>query len=228
MQLMIDGIPVEVLRKSIKNMHLYVLPPDGRVRLTVPKRMARQEMEEFLQSRAAWIRKNRAGYAAAALPFEPERFETGERIWLWGRPLELVVEESSRSGVVLEGERVLLRVPAGADVERRRQTVRDWQRELLKEAIAERLPFWEARTGLSCSDWQVRHMTSRWGSCNVNRRKLNFNLQLVMHPPGCLDYVILHEVCHLQVADHGPLFKTLLDAYMPDWRRRKALLSGRG
>jgi len=227
MQLTIDGIPVEVLRKNIKRMHLYVLPPDGHVRVTVPQRLAQWEVEEFLHSRADWIRAHRARFAALALPSEPARFESGETVWLWGEPLSLVVIEAPRGSVAAEGSRLWLAVPPGTEVEGRRQLVREWQRRLLKEEIAARLPLWEAKTGLFCSGWQVRHATSRWGSCNVRRRTLSFNLQLAMHPKECLDYVLLHELCHLAVADHGPRFEALLRRFMPDWRRRKGLLGGR-
>jgi len=99
-------------------------------------------------------------------------------------------------------------------------------RAALKEAIASRLPLWEARTGLRCASWQIRDMRSRWGSCTPKKKTIRFALQLARQPEECLDYVILHELCHLAVPNHGPAFKALLDRHMPDWQQRRRLLRG--
>ena len=101
-------------------------------------------------------------------------------------------------------------------------------REALAARITELLPKWESITGLYADSWHIRNMTSRWGSCNILKKRMCFNLQLAARPNDCLEYVILHELAHLKEAGHGPKFKAILDFYMPDWRDVRKKLNGKG
>lgn len=103
--------------------------------------------------------------------------------------------------------------------------VREWYREQLKDDIARLLPKWEKITGLKASSWQTKYMTTRWGTCNSKTGKLWFNLQLAKKTPECLEYVILHELCHLEEKNHSDRFVALMDKYMPMWREVKATLN---
>ena len=98
-------------------------------------------------------------------------------------------------------------------------------RMLLKEKIEIYLPKWENITGLHCDSWQTKYMTTRWGTCNTNSRKIWFNLQLAKKPIECLEYVILHELAHLKIKGHNKEFVALLDKYMPYWRDTRKLLN---
>lgn len=107
----------------------------------------------------------------------------------------------------------------------RQAYVNEWYRVLLKEKIELYLPKWEQITGLYCDSWQTKYMTTRWGTCNTATKKIWFNLQLAKKPVECLEYVMLHELAHLKVRNHGKDFIAILDKYMPYWRETRKLLN---
>ena len=222
----IGGIPMELTRKNIKHLHLYVLPPDGRVRISAPLYLSAETIAEFVRSRLDWIRKQQAKLAERPQP--PVRtYVSGETLFLFGKPIVLSVEYGSGKGTVIRnGGNAILTVPPDSTFEQREAVVKEWYRGLLKEQIGLLLPEWERITGLYCSSWQVKDMKTRWGTCNTQTRKIWLNLRLEENPPGCLEYVILHELAHLKIPDHGKQFESLLDRYMPDWRERRSVLNG--
>ena len=101
------------------------------------------------------------------------------------------------------------------------------RRAYLKRRIEARLPVIEEVTGLRCSGWTVRDMHTRWGSCNTNTHHINLSLMLALRSDAELDYVILHELVHTVVPNHGADFYALMDRFMPGWKKiRKALRYG--
>lgn len=225
--LTIAGIPVELQRKNIKNLHLYVLPPDGRVRISAPMRLSVERITEFVLPKLDWIRDRQKKLSEH--PYAPEpKYESGETIVLFGVPYLLSVESGSgKSRMILEDRRAILTVRPDSTFEQRKTVVNEWYRTLLKEQVGRLLPEWEAVTGLYSDSWQTKNMKTRWGTCNTRTRKIWLNLQLAQKPVGCLEYVILHELAHLKVPDHGKEFEALLDRYMPDWRERRRILNDR-
>lgn len=136
-------------------------------------------------------------------------------------------DESSYKGnsVALNGNEAVLTVRKESTAKQREAFVNEWYRSLLKEKIEIYLPKWEKITGLYCDSWQTKYMTTRWGTCNTNTRKIWLNLQLAKKPMECLEYVILHELTHLKVRNHGKDFIAIMDQYMPYWRETKKLLN---
>ncbi len=260
---MLAGIPVEIVRKRIKNVYVRVVPPDGHVVVSCSQRVPMAELERFVGEHRDWIARQQAQLVAHPAPV-PRSCVTGEELYLWGQRLALVVEEGARFGMRLELEEPLrswlpgttgfgefreelpellgrgalartesvagvarLRVPQGRDDEARRRWLRGWYRGQLQAVAQEFVPWWEQRTGLRCSSWSQRWMTSRWGTCNTRSGHILLNTQLAKHPLESLDYVVLHEICHLRVPNHGPAFHALLDRHMPDWRARRRALNER-
>lgn len=220
----LNSFTVEVTRKRMKSIRLRVRP-DGQVRLSVPLSLTDAEITQFLAQRQDWIEAQRQHFAAASR--EQLQLADSSTLQVLGVPCRLRVETAPRFSLTLSDGEALLRCPAGSSDAQRTHYVNEWYRALLKQEIACRLPFWEERTGLFCAGWQIRDMRSRWGSCTPKTEKLRFSLQLAQMPPECLDYVILHELCHLAVPNHGADFKALLDRHMPDWQQRKKLLNQR-
>ncbi|MCR4601035.1 MAG: M48 family metallopeptidase [Clostridia bacterium] len=219
MKKVIDGLPVMVNRKRIKNMYLYVKPPDGHLEISAPVRMPDARITEFVRTRKEWILKNQEKIASRNPVREPG-FDEGEIHYLWGKPHKLRIVHGRRNFVKQVGREIImvLKDPERADTEVRRKMMNEWYRGLLKERITERLPEIEKITGLRCSSWQVKNMKSRWGTCNTVTDKIWLNLQLARKDRICLDYVILHELAHTKVRNHGREFKNLMDLYMPQWR----------
>ncbi len=220
-----DGIPITVTRKNIKSINLRIKPPDGRIEISCPKRMTNAQIEAFVREKAGWIREHRAKILAMDLP-EEKQYITGETVPVWGRNLPLTVKTGSPSVNVSE-DGVILTVPDDTDVEYRKAILDAWYRENLRIAVAQRMPCWEARTGLKCSRWTIRDMKTRWGSCTHSTAAIRVNLRLAEKPPECLDYLLLHELTHIKHPNHSQAFYADVEKYMPDWKRRRMILNGK-
>ena len=225
MQITVSGISVDVQKKKIKNMHLYVLPPDGRVLVTAPIRLTEVQIAAFVQSKLDWVHQQQDRISERPV-LVPQRYETGETLIVWGQPYFLQLKTGSkRSCLTLEGGRAILTVREKSTEKQREATVREWYREELKAEVAKYLPKWEQATGLCCGSWQTKAMKTRWGTCNPKSKKIWLSLSLAKKPVSCLEYVLLHELAHLKVPNHGPEFKAFLDFHMPDWREVKKELN---
>ena len=208
----ICGYRVEIVRKKIKNLHLYVLA-DGSVRISAPLSLQRKRIEEFIVSKSDWIAKR----------VSSNRKSDENSAFFFGVRYRLTETEADRTFLRFGGGNTA--EVFGPDAQSRKAAVAAFYVNALKERIAERLPAWENVTGLKCSSWNVRNMRSRWGSCNVKTRKINFSVHLAEKPEICLDYLILHELAHIIYPNHGREFKEHLSRYMPDWKSVKKLLN---
>lgn len=226
MQLSISNITVEVIRKDIKNMHLRVQPPDGRVVLSTPHFVSDATIDGFVASKLAWIRRQQADIASQER--QPRREGvTGESMYVWGKQCFLTVVEGAGYAIDIAGQEATFAVRTGSSAEQREAHMREWYREQLFAEVERLLPIWEERTGLKCAEWKTKYMKTRWGSCNPEARRIWLNVQLAKHPVECLEYVILHELAHFVEKSHGSKFIAVMDAYMPTWRSiRKELNDG--
>lgn len=222
----ISGIPIEIIRKNIKNLHLYVLLPDGRVRVTAPKKMTDSSIKMFIGDKIGWIQKKQEKILSRAQPAEL-KYVTDEEIFIFGKRYYLDLRYAGRSKKpLISEEKVILTLGKDSGIKKREKYLNKWFRELLKTEILKYLPKWENITGLHPSDWQIKNMRTRWGTCNTMTGKIWINLQLVKKPVVFLEYVLLHELVHLRVRNHGKDFKAALDRYMPEWREIKKQLNG--
>lgn len=224
MTLNISGIPIEIHKKKIKNIHLYVKPPNGSVTVSAPLRMSDEAIERFVRNKINWIKKHIAKFENQPRQTKRE-YVSGETLYVWGKQYYLQTEYGNRNMLALSGDRAVLTVRKESTIAQREKFVREWYRELLKAEIARLLPKWERITGLKASGWQTKYMTTRWGTCNTRTGKIWLNLQLAKKTPECLEYVILHELVHLVEKRHNERFASLMDKYMPMWREVKAALN---
>ena len=225
MQIEISGIQIEVQKKNIKNLHLVVAPPDGRVRVSAPMHLSDDSIKMFVRTKLGWIKKQQEKFEKQPRQSERE-YVSGETLYVFGQQYFLRVEYSYKgNSLVLSGNEAILTVRKESTPKQREAFVNEWYRALLKEKIETYLPKWENITGLYCDSWQTKYMTTRWGTCNTNTRKIWLNLQLAKKPIECLEYVILHELAHLKIKGHNKEFVGLLDKYMPYWRETRRLLN---
>lgn len=224
MHIEVAGIPIIIQKKNIKNLHLYVKPPEGRVEVSAPLNMSEESISLFVRTKLGWIRKQQEKFNNQERQSARE-YVSGETLYLWGEPYYLIVrQDGKRNSIIIEGREAIFYVKENSTVEQRRRWFNEWYRKQLKEQVKKYLPKWENITGLHPSDWQTKYMTTRWGTCNTKTGKIWINLQLAKKPLECLEYVILHELIHLKVKNHGPEFVELMDKYMPYWREiRKRL-----
>lgn len=225
MNVLISDIQIEIIKKDIKNMHLSVLPPDGKVRVSAPNNLSDESIIMFVKTKLGWIKKQQEKFELQ--PRQSERgYVSGETLYVWGHQYFLQVEHNQKkNSLVLEGNKAILSVRKESTAKQREKFVNEWYRSLLKTEVEKYLPKWEALTGLYCDGWQSKYMTTKWGTCNTSTRKIWLNLQLAKKPIECLEYVILHELAHLKVKNHGPDFVAILDLHMPYWRECKKMLN---
>lgn len=218
MQVVVNGIAVTVSKKAIKNMHLYVKPPDGHVTVSAPLQQSDESIEIFIRTKLGWIRRQQEKFEKQPRQTERE-YVSGEALYVWGRQYYLLVNYSNKgNSLVLDGGRAILTVRENSTTEQRARFVNEWYRGILKKEITRILPKCEKITGLHPDQWQVKYMTTHWGSCNVVSRKIWINLQLAKKAPECLEYIILHELTHLIEKSHNENFVAMMDEFIPNWR----------
>ncbi|MGN0806029.1 MAG: M48 family metallopeptidase, partial [Candidatus Coproplasma sp.] len=194
MEIEISGIKIEIQKKNIKNLHLSVLPPDGKVRVSAPTHLSHESITMFVRTKLGWIRKQQEKFDKQLRQSQRE-YISGETLYVFGQQYFLRVEYSYKgNSLTLSGKEAILTVRKESTAKQRENFVNEWYRALLKEKIEVYLPKWEKLTGLYCNSWQTKYMTTRWGTCNTNTKKIWLNLQLAKKPIECLEYVILHEL----------------------------------
>jgi predicted metal-dependent hydrolase len=219
--LTVRGIDIDVVYKDIKNLHIGVYPPMGRVRVAAPKRLDDDHVRLAIVQRLPWIKRQREQLQDAARQSE-RQMVTGESHYVWGNRHRLkVIERPGRAHVEVDGDRLLMYVPEGTDTAARTKLLQNWQRTQLRIAIPLVIARWEPIIGRDVPRWSVRRMKTKWGSCNRETGHIWFNLELAKKHPLCLEYIVVHEMAHLLERHHGERFTKLMDRFMPEWRNRR-------
>ncbi len=224
--LTVSGIRVSVVRKGIKNLHLGVYPPDGRVRVAAPLAVSDAAVRVAVIGKLRWIKRQQESFERQAR--ESERaMVSGESHLFRGRRYRLqVVEGSGRGSVEMRANQTLvLLAPQASTAEEREALLHRWYRDQLRELVPPLLDKWQAKLGVTAAAWGIKRMKTKWGSCNAKARRIWLNLELVKKPPACLEYVLLHELTHLTAPKHDGQFLALMDRHMPTWRHRRTELN---
>lgn len=223
--LTVRGIDIDVLYKDIKNLHIGVYPPLGRVRVAAPLRLNDDQVRLAVIQRLPWIKKQRE--QLKSVPRQTEReMVTGESHYVWGiRRRIKVVERPGRAHFEPDGDRLILYVPAGTSPNKRREHLDKWYRDQLRHALPLLIATWEEKLDVTVPRWSVRRMKTKWGSCNRETRHIWFNVELAKKHPDCLEYIVVHEMMHYFERGHGESFTKLMDTHMSDWRSRRDQLN---
>ena len=210
---------MEVVRKDIKNFHLGVYPPKGRVRVAVPLRLNDEAVRLAVISRLGWIRRQQAGFEQQDRQSIREMV-TGESHYVQGRRYRLnVIEHEGPASISLRNNSTLeLRVRPGTSREKREAVLHQWYRQLMREQIPELIAKWEPLIGVNVTDWGIKKMKTRWGTCNISARRIWLNLELAKKPTSCLEYILVHEMVHFLERHHNDRFRDYMDGFMPQWR----------
>lgn len=217
----VRGIDVEVTYKDIKNLHISVNPPLGKVRVAAPSRMEDAQVRQAIIQRLSWIKRNRQQLRDAARQ-SPREMVTGESHYVFGARYRLkVIEQPGRSKVALDGSRLILTAPAESTTESRLRALQRWQRAELRARVEPLIAKWEPLFDRSVSYWSIRKMKTKWGSCNPDTGHIWFNLELATKHPRSVEYLVVHEMTHLLERHHNDRFTALMDQFLADWRRRR-------
>ncbi|SHV09111.1 metal-dependent hydrolase [Mycobacteroides abscessus subsp. abscessus] len=223
--LTVRGIDVDIVYKDIKNLHIGVYPPLGRVRVAAPSRLDDDQVRLAVIQRLPWIKRQRDLLRLAERQSEREMV-TGESHYVWGVRRRLkVVERPGGTHFEVDGERLVLYTATGRSAEQCRAALDVWYRAQLREAIPALIAMWESTLDVQVPDWTIRRMRTKWGTCNRETRRLTFNVELAKKHPKCLEYIVVHEMMHYFERNHGDRFITLMDGAMPDWRARRDQLN---
>ncbi len=209
----VDGINISAEKKNIKNMYLRVIPPDGKVKITAPLFTSDDKIRMFAVSRIAWIRKQRQKFLEQ--PRQAERkYETGESYYLWGKRYCLeIIYSNTQNDAYISGQNIVLQVREDSTPHQRAYIMDEWYRRVLKNAIPSVLEKCERIVGVKANEWKVKNMRTRWGTCNIQAKRIWINLQLVKKSSECLEYVIIHELVHLLEKNHNDSFKAYIWMY---------------
>jgi hypothetical protein len=216
----VGGIPVEVVRKQIRNLHLGVYPPNGRVRVAVPQRLDDEAVRLAIVSRLSWIRRQQAGFRRQDRQSRRE-LVGGESHYFQGRRYRLqVIEHEGPALISLRSSMTMvLRIRAGAQQQQREAALQRWYRARLYEQIRPLLDKWQPKVGVTVSEVRIKKMKTLWGSCSAEARRVWVNLELVKKPASCLEYILVHEMVHLIERHHNDRFRELMDGLLPSWRQ---------
>ena len=214
----LGDITLDVVRRDIKNVHLSVHPPTGRVRISAPLRTSLDTVRLFAISKLGWIKQQQRKLRQQERETRRE-FVDHESHYVWGRRYLLKVVEDEVAPSVQASHGVLqLRVRPGTDAQTREAVVSSWYRHILKTAVPPLIEAWEPRLSVRVRGFFVQQMKTKWGSCNPKTRTIRLNTELAKKPKDCLEYIVVHEMAHLITPTHGPTFIALMDRYLPNWR----------
>lgn len=224
--LVISDLSVELIRKDIKNVHLSVLPPDGRVRLSAPRNMTDDNARLAVVTRWGWIKKKQKEYLSQARETLRE-YVDGETHYFDGQRYLLSVVNSERAAsVVISGNgRIELHCREEASHSTKQKAFDGFYRQHLNGLLLKTLPKWCEALKVNRPEIRIQRMRTKWGSCNPQNARIMINLELAKKPLRCVEYIIAHELVHLRVRHHSPEFIALLETVMPDWRYNRDILN---
>ena len=224
-QIQLGDIRIEVVRKAIKNVHLSVYPPAGRVRISAPAHLSLETIRVFAIAKLDWIKQQQAKLRAQARE-TPREFLERESHYLWGqRYLLQVIEREEAPAITLRGNKMVLQVRPQTDSAKRQEILENWYREQLKAALPSLISKWEPKLGVRVERFHVQRMKTRWGSCNPQKRSIRLNTELARKPRECLEYLVVHEMVHLLEPTHNERFIALMDRFLPNWRHLRDVLN---
>jgi hypothetical protein len=218
-------ISILVTRKAIKNVHLSVHPPEGRVTLVAPSETRLEVARAYAISKLGWIRSQQKKLDNQARE-TTRQFVERESHHLWGRRYLLSVKyHDAKPLVSLDHKRITLTVRPGSDAERRAEVMHEWHKSLLHEVVPTLIAKWERKLKVKVNGYFLQRMKTKWGSCNHKARHIRLNTELVKKPRDLLEYVIVHEMAHQIEPTHSERFVVILDKHYPTWREARAELN---
>jgi len=225
-QIEISDCTIDVVRKCIKNMHLSVYPPTGRVRIAAPLNIDDAAVKLFAISKLAWIKKNQRKFGQQERQ-SPRAFAERESHYFEGRRYLLrVTEHEAPPKVIIKTKtHIDLFVRPNTSIEQRQIILNEWYRKQLKNQIPELIGKWEKIIGVHVADWGVKQMKTKWGTCNIEQKRIWINLELAKKPLHCLEYIVVHEIIHLLERHHNAHFLFLMEKYFPKWKHSKEELN---
>ena len=221
----VSNIDVHIDRKEIKNLHIGVYPPDGRVRVATPLHIDDDAIRLAVVSRLAWIRRQIKNFEEQPRQSKREMLSGESHYFLGKRYLLEVCYGASKHEVKINHSKLELHVRTNTSIENRQLLLNEWYREQLKIQVAKLIAKYEKKMNLRVSNWEIKKMKTKWGSCTPTTKRILINLELAKKPVECIEYIVVHEMVHLLERKHSDVFKFYLDRYLPSWEQYRDVLN---
>jgi len=224
-ELKLAEFTIEVTEKDIKNVHLSVNPPDGKVKISAPAGTSLESVRIFALSKLSWIRQEHKKISEQ-LRETPREFVDRESHYVWGeRYLLKVIEFEGAPAITLKGDYIFVTVRPGTSKEQLGEIIEQWYRNQAREAASQILLKWQEILNVNVSGLFIQKMKTKWGSCNPVENTIRLNTNLATKPRELFEYVIVHEMAHLIAPDHKSTFSNLMDKHLPNWRDLRSELN---
>jgi predicted metal-dependent hydrolase len=224
--LTINGLPVRIVRKDIRNLHLGAYPPHGRVRVAVPLAVTDEAVRLAVVGKLGWIKRQQVKFNSQRRQSAREMVSGESHYFLGTRYRLRVIQQDGAPRVVLRNRSAMeLYVQPGTRAEQRERVLHRWYRQQIKELIPPLLEKWQSPLGIQVADWRIKKMKTKWGTCSVEARRIWLNLELAKKPVQCLEYIVVHELVHLIERHHNDRFVSIMDKHLPQWRLHRQELN---
>lgn len=224
--IVVSGLEIAIERKDIKNLHIGVYPPNGKIRVATPLKLNDEAVRLAVISRLSWIKKQQQSFLNQPRQTKREMV-SGESHYLFGKRYLLDVKyENTKHLIIKKHSKLLISVKENTTRENRLKVLEKYYREHLNIELEKFIEKWKNIIGVNIDSWKIQKMKTKWGSCNIEDKRLLFNLELAKVPVECIEYIVVHEMIHLQERHHNDNFKALMDKYISDWQSRKEELKG--
>lgn len=217
-EMQLGNITIDIEKKDIKNIHLSVYPPNGKVRIAAPAHMELDTIRVFAINKLKWIKKQRATFEAQVRETPREYIERESHYFMGERYLLRVIEHNAKPKVALKHNTIELYVRPNTTTAKRKSILDEWYRAEMKKIIPPLLEKWEKKIGVKANDFGIRMMRTKWGTCNIEAKRIWLNLELAKKPLICLEYILVHELVHLLERNHNDRFVRYMNQFMPKWR----------
>ena len=224
-QIKLGDIYVDVIYKDIKNVHLSVYPPNGRVRISAPSRMDIENIRIFAISKMGWIKKQQLKLLNQKRETQREYITRESHYYLGKRYLLKVIEQDAPAKVILQHSKIELYIRRGSTAKQKQIILDKWYRQQLKRIVPGYIAELEKKMNVKVAEYGIKKMKTKWGTCNVNARRIWLNLELVKKPIEYIEYILMHEMIHLIERQHNDQFIAYLNKFIPKWRHYKEELN---
>jgi predicted metal-dependent hydrolase len=225
-QMFVSGMPIQVVRKPIKNLHLGVYPPHGRVRVAAPLRVSDDAVRLAVVGKLGWIKRQQARFGAQPRQSEREMVSGESHFFLGKRYRIRIHEKAGAASVNLRNRSTMdIQVPPGSTTTQRKRVLQQWYRKQLKALMPPLVDKWQRALSVEVIEWGIKQMKTKWGTCNPVARRIWVNLELAKKPVQCLEYIVVHELAHLIERTHNDRFLALMNRHLPQWRLHRKLLN---
>lgn len=191
----------------------------GNVEVSAPNRIADEKIIQFVDSKIDWIKKNENKVQDHLDKVSKKGFFNGEIHYFLGEEYKIEIHDSKNYIVKKFEDRIILQIPEATSIGARERLLNSWYLSQLKEIVEDSFKKWELKTGLIKSKLIYEKMRGKWGFCNFKTKLISINTEIIKKDRDFIDYVVLHEICHLKIPNHGPEFKKLLNTYLPNWKK---------